>query len=301
MDRPSHPDLLFAPVGPEQRAEALALCWPELSVGERSAQLELASVGSVQSALLGAWRGERLVSVVRVHVQAGRTATLAAPALATNEPRETAAELVRMACAVARDAGCVLLNSLVPISREADAELLGLGGLQHVADLLLLVSFSAEFPASPPRHDFELRDLREVGDTRLAQVVGRTYQGTLDVPQIDANRALKDVLAGYRAAGEFAPERWLVASRDGQDVGCLLMTGGRDLSQWELTYLGVVPEARGQGIGMQLVRHAQWMTRCAGRSRLVVAVDVLNAPALRVYEACGFIEWNRQRVFWRLL
>jgi RimJ/RimL family protein N-acetyltransferase len=43
------------------------------------------------------------------------------------------------------------------------------------------------------------------------------------------------------------------------------------------------------------------MTNRADRERLVVAVDAQNTPALRVYDKCGFIEWNRQSVFWSAL
>lgn len=298
MNSPHTPALLFAQVAPERQAEAFALCWPELAVADRQRQFELASVGCLKSAMWGAWRAERIVGVVRLHVQAGRTATLAPPRLAAGEPPATAVELIRHARAFCQAAGCPVLHVLLPDAQGDDAQLLRLGGLRHVADLLLLVSLSAQFPCAQPQLDVELRDINQVGEQRIAAVVARTYEGSLDCPQVEGVRAIDDVLAGYRASGPFSAERWLVASRDGEDVGCLILTEGNDTSQWDLTYLGIVPAARGAGIGVQLVRHAQWMTRCAGRLRLLVAVDAKNAPALAVYDACGFIEWNRQCVFW---
>jgi ribosomal protein S18 acetylase RimI-like enzyme len=248
--------------------------------------------------LWGAWRAEQLVGILRLHIQAGRTATLAPPLLVAGEPRETAVELIHRARRVAQEAGCQVLHTLLPEAQAADARLLNLGGLRHVADLLLLVGLTAQFPTEQPQLDIELRDVGQIGERRFAAVVKRTYEGSLDCPQTEGVRAIDDVLAGYRAAGPYAAERWLVASRGDKDVGCLILTAGYDSSQWDLTYLGVVPAARGAGLGVQLVRHAQWMTRCAGGLRLVVAVDAKNAPALGVYEACGFIEWNRQGVFW---
>ncbi len=223
---------------------------------------------------------------------------LAPPRLAEGEPLETAVELIKRARSFCREAGCQVLHALLPDSQGHDAQLLSLGGLRHVADLVLLVSLQLQFPAELPPLDVELHDVSQVGEQRIGAVVSRTYEGSLDYPQIEGFRAIDDVLAGYRAAGPFAPARWLVASRGGQDVGCLILTEVQDSPEWELTYLGVVPVARGGGLAVQLVRHAQWMTRCAGRSRLAVAVDAKNAPALAVYEACGFIEWNRQSVFW---
>lgn len=298
MNSPHVPALLLAQVAPERLPEALALCWPQLETAERLQQFELASAGSVRSALWGAWRAERLVGIVRLHIQAGRTATLAPPLLTAGEPLETAVELIHRARRVAQEAGCQALHALLPDAQAAEARLLNLGGLRHVADLLLLVSLTAQFPSEQPQLDLELRDVGQIGEQRLAAVVNRTYEGSLDCPQTEGVRAIDDVFAGYRASGPFAAERWLVASRGGEDVGCLILTEVHDSSQWDLTYLGVVPAARGAGIGVQLVRHAQWMTCCAGGLRLVVAVDAKNAPALAVYEACGFIEWNRQCVFW---
>lgn len=292
------PALLFAQVGPERQTEAIALCWPELPAADGLQRFELVSAGSLLSVLWGAWRDERLVGVVRVHVHAGRTATLAPPRLVVGEPQDTAGELIRRARATCQSAGCQVLHSLLAETQSKEATLLELGGLRHVANLLLLMSLSPDFPASQPSLDVELRTVSQAGEPRLAEVVKRTYSGSLDCPQVEGIRPIDDVLAGYRASGPFAPERWLVASRGRADVGCLILTEVQDASQWELTYLGVVPEARGSGLGVQLVRHAQWMTRCAGQSRLTVAVDAQNAPALRVYEMCGFIECGRQSVYW---
>ena len=74
----------------------------------------------------------------------------------------------------------------------------------------------------------------------------------------------------------------------GVDVGCLLIADWPQNDQWELIYMGVVPEARGRGYGVAVVRQAQWLAGCAGRQRLVLAVDTANEPAMRVYAAAGF-------------
>jgi ribosomal protein S18 acetylase RimI-like enzyme len=301
MDRPFIPVLQVAPIALERQAEALALCWPELSEGQRLRQFAQVSAGSVDSVLLGAWRGGQLVGVVRFQIQAGRTATLAPPRLNMRETPETAIQLVREACAVCRAAGCLALHVLMPPAAADDARVLTRAGLRHVADLLLMMSLPVDFPDKRPPLDLEFHDVGQIGDERLEALIQRTYAGSLDFPQIEGCRTMKDVLAGYRASGPFVPERWVVASRRREDVGCIIITADANAAQWELTYLGVVPEARGQGLGAQLVRHAQWMTNRADRERLVVAVDAQNTPALRVYDKCGFIEWNRQSVFWSAL
>jgi ribosomal protein S18 acetylase RimI-like enzyme len=65
----------------------------------------------------------------------------------------------------------------------------------------------------------------------------------------------------------------------------------------ELLYLGLIPEVRGRGWGKQLVRHAQWLTRRAGRRQLVTAVDSANLPAVQTYTAMDFQAWQRRRLY----
>ncbi len=284
-------------VATHEREAAQTLLWPTLRAAERAREFERASAGNVASLLLGALRHGQVVGAVRVHLLAGRMAMLAPPRLLAGEPRETAVELLHAAQDRCRQAACRVIHALVSSPDGPDAELLNLGGWREVAKLLLLMSLSSCAPQRPPALACELNDVGQAGIERLAAVMQRTYKGSLDCPETEGMRSVDDILTGYRSAGGFAPERWLVATHAGRDLGCLVLTDVSDESQWELTYLGVVPEVRGQGLGVQLVRHAQWMTRAAGRARLVVAVDAKNFPALAVYAACEFIEWSRQCVY----
>jgi ribosomal protein S18 acetylase RimI-like enzyme len=137
--------------------------------------------------------------------------------------------------------------------------------------------------------------------SRLGEVIQRTYIETLDCPQLGGVRDMDDVLDGYQATGTFDPKRWLFLRSDSQDVGCLLLAAHPDVPQWELVYLGLVPEARGRGWGLEATRYAQWLARLADQPRVVLAVDALNAPALAMYAAAGFVAWDRRSVFLRTL
>jgi mycothiol synthase len=114
-------------------------------------------------------------------------------------------------------------------------------------------------------------------------------------------RHIDDVLAGYRATGEFDPQRWLIVRQAGQDVGCLLLAVHPETDQWELVYLGVTPAARGAGLGRQIVRHAQWMCQRGGARQLVLAVDADNTPALKLYASAGFVAWDRRPIYLHVL
>jgi hypothetical protein len=77
----------------------------------------------------------------------------------------------------------------------------------------------------------------------------------------------------------------------------LLLADHPDDDQWELVYMGIIPAARGRGWGLQITRHAQWLTGCAARRRLILAVDAANQPAVAMYAAAGFQTWNRRSAF----
>jgi ribosomal protein S18 acetylase RimI-like enzyme len=125
-------------------------------------------------------------------------------------------------------------------------------------------------------------------------VLGRTYEGTLDCPSIDGQRAPADILEGYASTGVFRPEHWLMAKHEDAAVGCLLLAD-HPPDQLELVYMGLVPAARGRHWGTWLVRQAQWLARQAGRQRLVVAVDLANTPAVKLYRAEGFVKWETRK------
>ncbi len=80
-----------------------------------------------------------------------------------------------------------------------------------------------------------------------------------------------------------------------------LLTAYREPPVWELIYQGIVPSARGRGLGTDVTRHAQWLAGQAGIQQLVLAVDAANEPALGVYAAAGFRAWESRWVFARLL
>ena len=142
-----------------------------------------------------------------------------------------------------------------------------------------------------------VNDLRYVPVAQLdpALVVGtidRTYVGTLDAPELNGTR--RDTRPPDDAA-------WAaLAFRGAEPVGVLVLdapsggppdeAGGR----WEVSYLGVVPEARRTGVGAALVRAAVGLAGAAGRRALHLSVDERNHPAKALYRRSGFRLCGRQ-------
>ena len=102
----------------------------------------------------------------------------------------------------------------------------------------------------------------------MADLVERTYVNTLDVPSLDDVREIDDVLHGYEQTGVFSADRWFFIRNCDEDAGCLLLNDHPEAKQWELVYMGIVPESRGNGWGSQATRFALQLAK-GGRARAV--------------------------------
>ena len=129
----------------------------------------------------------------------------------------------------------------------------------------------------------------------FAALVEQTYEQTHDCPMLAKYRTSIQAIAGYRSSGAFAPSWWLrlVDPDQGEDLGCLIMghhrsndvPPGGDVV--EIVYMGLVPTARGQGLGSELVRMAREFGHRAGCERIILAVDRRNHPARSIYDRAG--------------
>jgi ribosomal protein S18 acetylase RimI-like enzyme len=126
-------------------------------------------------------------------------------------------------------------------------------------------------PASPKTHDL------------FARTITASYQGSLDCPGLNGMRDIVDVLEGHKAAGEFDPKRWLLLLEYGQARAVLLLNRSLHADALELVYLGLVPDARGRGLGDWMMKLALASTAEAGCAELTLAVDARNDPALKLY------------------
>jgi mycothiol synthase len=249
--------------------------------------------------LFWARRGERLVGAAWGQLVPGRSAFCWPACLVAGEPEESAIHLQSSVDKYVNSAQVAFVQAVLPIRAVTDAARLVRAGYRHLADLDYLVCISDRFPRDKPTGELEYASFTAADAPRLAQLIERTYVGSLDCAELDGRRKMDDVLAGYQQSGRFRPQWWLVARHAGQDVGCILLTDYPEHDQAELIYMGIVPEHRGKGWGIQVTRYAQWLTRRAPRARLVLAVDNINWPAQGVYTAAGFDHWDRRRVYIR--
>ena len=288
--------------GAAEREEAIALALAHLSAEDRPrhAAAWADSIAASQADLWVGRRGGRLTAAMLAQIQPGRTANILPPHVVHGESCEAASAILTHCAGDLGRRGVRLAQALLETDHGDDMETLMAAGFRHAADLQFLVSVAGSFPTETPQDDLQFVSYCDAEHKRLTTIIEQTYEGSLDCPQIDRVRDVGDVLAGYRAVGEFDPARWLVVRHGGNDVGCLLLADHPRSDAWELVYMGVVPAARGRGFGLALCRTAQWMTACAGRERLTAAVDAANAPAIAAYAAAGFVTWDARSVFLRV-
>lgn len=63
---------------------------------------------------------------------------------------------------------------------------------------------------------------------------------------------------------------------------------------WLLQAIAIFSEFRGLGFGTALVARACDVARTAGHSRIALQVESPNVQAIRLYQKCGFAEWERR-------
>ncbi|MDG2476903.1 MAG: GNAT family N-acetyltransferase [Phycisphaerales bacterium] len=140
------------------------------------------------------------------------------------------------------------------------------------------------------RGDVELPEglaLRDASDAELPGILDQTYVDTQDCPQLHGLRHTVDIVAGHRAGGQVVSALWQTIVRDGQPVGCVLMTCDRDAVA-DLAYIGLMPSSRGRGIAGAVLRvMLKRLLSCDIRT-IRLAVDATNAPATRLYRQLGF-------------
>lgn len=159
-------------------------------------------------------------------------------------------------------------------------------------------------PPVPAPVGFELKQVGAIAaeerERLLAGVLEETYIETLDCPELCGLREARDVLESHRAVGSHDPNLWWLVLGDasagggpgggggGRPMGCMLLNPCPEQDCVELVYLGLSPSIRGRGVARWALDHG--LRAIAGRreSRITCAVDVRNAPAMRLYEGLGF-------------
>ncbi len=242
--------------------------------------------------------GAHLTGMLLCQPVGGATALLWPPrVLIEAGARDREDRLIRHACAWLRQRGVKLTQSLLIPAELALGEPLLRHGFQHVCQLLQLrhdLQLSSAHLGDDSRLQF--RTFAEVERALFQEVLLRSYQDSLDCPEVSGARTSDEVLAGHQAQGLFDPRRWWLVSRQGEPVGVIITSPQPDTGDWDLSYLGVVPGARRQGFGRSMMLHVMLEARLAGAPQMTLSVDGRNTPAQQLYHSLGFEDHDRREV-----
>lgn len=241
-------------IGPPTNAELTdALAWLGIDAGVR-----LVARGEIDPLnILVARRDGHLVGAVYAEALPGRLGVIQ-PARAIDD--ETSDVLHR--AALDRLSGVRVVQAFLPEGDHDPA--LERVGFRRVTTVREMRRSTTVPLTAPVRLDFT-RDHPALDETLV-----RCHVDSLDCPELNERSEPADLVTSF---GESA---WL-AIRDGQPVGVLSIASGA------ITFLGVVPEHRGQGVGKAILAFG-----LTGNPDLSLLVDDRNLPALRLYRSAGF-------------
>lgn len=242
--------------------------------------------------------GDTMVASALGVVSPGRAASIYATSPDDLAPRSVVVPLIEHLVDDLARADVRLAQALLDPSDTPSWQSFRQAGFSHLAHLHTLETTIPRRCTPPTLPDGVT--LEHAQDDDVLSILEATYIDTLDCPRLRGLRCAEDILEGHRAGGDIDPSTWLLVRIDDAPVGCLLITGaGRDTA--DLAYVGLVPDARCRGLGTMLVSTACAQLRTLGTSRLRLAVDAANAPALRVYERAGFKTRSTRRAVIRSL
>ncbi len=234
--------------------------------------------------------GDQLTGMLLCQPVGGATALVWPPrVLLEGHSREREDLLIRHACTWLRQRGTKLAQCLLGRSELALGEPLLRHDFRHICHLWYLrhdLQLTAAQLVDPGRLQF--RTFAEVGQALFQEVLLQSYQDTLDCPEVTGVRTIEEVMAGHQAQGRFDSHRWWLASQNDNPIGVIIASPQADTGDWDLSYLGAVPQARGQGFGREMLHFVLVEARAAGAIQMTLSVDGRNTPAQQLYRTAGF-------------
>lgn len=293
--------LVVEPARPEERADAFGLVFQYLATGDRDARVTTAlqmidKKEADPEGLFVAREGAGVVGALLCQPMPGAAAVAWPPQTRQRGRPEIEDELVRHAAGWLRTKGVKVAQALMPPSEAWMAAPLERHGFQHITRLWYLRKRVNQDAHGPRPVGLELQTYLQ-GPELFHQTLLRSYEGTLDCPELTGVRTIGEIIEGHKAQGAFNPEVWWLALEAGRPVGVLLIAETPEWESWDVSYVGVVPEARRRGLGRTLVRLALAEARRRKAHHLTIAVDARNLPAQKLYEGLGFEPFDEREVF----
>lgn len=287
---------------PILRRDALELVLEGVSTDQRGAVIDalrpVAEQGvDVFAGLVVAESNGRAFAASWLQPQIGRTSTLWPPAGKRKLDLHTVEQLITATLESAATLPIDLVQVLLDESQLSVGEPLVKLGFSKLAELSYLMQVLPRRFAHPS--DSRLIFDSPAFDQRplFEELIKATYEATLDCPALEGRRHIADTIAGYQTVGQHDPSLWFIVRWESQPAGVLLVAPHTEDDQWEVVYMGVIPQFRGLGLGAKILTRLREIASSAQVGQIVLAVDLANTPAVKMYDQAGFVEWARRTVY----
>jgi len=171
------------------------------------------------------------------------------------------------------------------LSDGAHALYLGRGLSQVFAEDVMQLAATDDPPPAKPPAGLHLSTWEQTGPARFFAVYEASFRDRPGYPGWSQDR-----WADWISDDDDFRAAWaLLATVDGADAGFIVPGAGGWIIQ-----VGVVPAARGRGIGAALVAEAVRLMRAAGQTVITLNVNVDNPHAAALYCRLGFSQAGRR-------
>ena len=105
---------------------------------------------------------------------------------------------------------------------------------------------------------------------------------------VDFEALVARIVADFGERRDAKSEAAWIAELDGERVGCVFCTASDTPDTAQLRLLLVEPQARGAGVGTQLVDECLRFARRSGYARIMLWTNDVLVDARRIYQRAGF-------------
>ncbi len=280
--------LLFSRLPPQEADTRLA------------SALHLVQTGELDPRGVFVLRGQDTLLGTLVCLAVPGASALVWPPSCLNDPYQVEREdvLLRHAIQYLRKSGVKLAQALLapvetplgtPLERNGFAHITHLWYMQHELDIPL------RWLNWPTRLEFQPYD--PANATLFRETLVRTYEDTEDCPEVNGVRSIEEVIVGHQSQGHYDPNRWWLTTFEGRPVGVLMLMELPESGDWDVSYMGVVPEARRQGFAREMLLRALFEARAADVLNVTLSVDGRNRAAWQLYRSIGFEPFDRREIY----
>jgi mycothiol synthase len=241
-----------------------------------------------------AQQDDTIEAAVLVVMNKGATATILATEPTSGVHVNTVHSLIEESIEGLKGSGCSIAQAVLPVDAEPFARAYSKAGFECLATLKYMERKRSSKLNVNHKCEAKFIPMTNQPDATLGSILLDTYEGSLDCPRIHGLRNIADIIQGHRGMAHYDPSLWSLAEVHGNIVGSLLLNAVPESNCMELAYLGVAPAARGSGLGDAFVQRAIEQSNRRGFSKITLAVDGDNLPAINLYSRWGFGETGRR-------